>query len=94
MIVVTTPTGNIGHYDVEPLLDAGEAVRVVVRDPGKLAQAVRDRVEVVEGSHGDAAVVDRAFTGAGAVFWVAPPDPAETLEDTYIDFTRPSAHLE
>ena len=42
-----------------------------MRDAGKLAQPVRDRVEIVEGSHGDAAVVDRAFEGAEAVFWVA-----------------------
>ena len=28
-----------------------------------------------EGSHGDAAVVDEAFAGADAVFWLTPPDP-------------------
>ncbi len=91
MIVITTPTGNIGHHVVQHLLDAGEAVRVVVRDSSKLPKTVRDRVEVIEGSHGDAAVVDRAFEGAEAVFWVAPPNPSETLEAAYIDFTTPAA---
>ncbi len=91
MIVVTTPTGNIGHHVVRRLLDAGEPVRVIVRDPGKLPQAVRDRLEIVEGSHGDAAVVDRALEGAEAVFWVAPPTPSETLDDTYLNFTRSAA---
>lgn len=91
MIVVTTPTGNIGHHVLQHLVDAGEEVRVVVRDAGKLPQAVRVAVDVVEGSHGDAAVVDRAFAGAEALFWVAPPTPAETLEETYIDFSRPAA---
>lgn len=91
MIVVTTPTGNIGHHVVEDLLNAGESVRVIARDPGKLAPAVRDRVEVIEGSHGDAAVVDRAFDGADALFWLAPPDAQRTLEQVYLDFTRPAA---
>ena len=91
MIVVTTPTGNIGHHVVQHLLDVGEAVRVVVRDAGKLPQEVCDRVEIVEGSHGDAAIVDHAFDGAEAVFWVAPPTPSATLDGTYINFTRPAA---
>jgi uncharacterized protein YbjT (DUF2867 family) len=91
MIVITTPTGNIGHHVVQHLLDTGETLRVVARDPGKLPQAVRDRVEVVKGSHGDAAVVDRAFDGAEAVFWVAPPTPSDALDDTYVDFARPAA---
>ncbi len=91
MIVVTTPTGNIGHHVVQHLLDASETVRVIVRDPGKLPQAIRDRVEIVKGSHGDAAVVDGAFDGAEAVFWVAPPTPSERPDDTYINFTRPAA---
>ena len=91
MIVVTTPTGKIGHHVVQHLLDAGEAVRVIARDPGKLTQAVRDRVEVVPGSHGDAAVVDRAFEGAEAVFWLVAPDPATMVEQSYVEFTRPAA---
>ena len=91
MIVITTPTGNIGHYVVRHLLDAGERLRVIARDPGKLPQTVRDRVEVVEGSHGDEAVVERAFDGAEAVFWLAPPNPSETLDAAYLDFTRPAA---
>ncbi len=88
MIVVTTPTGQIGRHLVPALLDAGEAVRVVVRDAGKLDAAVRDRVEVVEGSHGDAAVIDRTLDGADALFWVAPPVPAGTVEQTYSGFSR------
>ncbi len=92
MIVITTPTGNIGHHVVQHLLDAGEALRVVARDPAKLPQVVRDRVEVVEGSHGNAAVVTRAFDGAEAVFWLAPPTASSaTPEAATIDFARPAA---
>ena len=91
MIVITTPTGNIGRHLVRSLLDAGEAVRVVVRDPARLPQAVRDRAEVVEGSHGDAAVVDRAFRDADALFWLCPPTPSATPDAQTIAFTRPAA---
>lgn len=91
MIVVTTPTGNIGRHVVRHLLDAGEALRLIVRDSSRLAPDVRDRVEVVEGSHGDAAVVDRAFRGADAVFWLCPPTPAPTPAAATVDFARPGA---
>ncbi len=93
MIVITTPTGDIGSRLLTALLDDapahGEELRVIVRDPARLPGPVRDRVDVVAGSHGDADVVDRAFAGADAVFWVVPPDPrAPSLEDAYLGFTR------
>ena len=91
MIVVTTPTGNIGRHVVQHLLDAGEAVRVVAREAAKLPQGVRDRAEVVEGSHGDAAVVDRAFQGAAAVFWLCPPTPSATPQAQTVEFTGAGA---
>ncbi len=92
MIVVTAPTGQIGHQVVEKLLEQGAAVRVIVRDPAKLPETVRARVEVVEGSHADADVVNRAFEGAEAVFWLVPADPkAESVAAAYVDFSRPAA---
>ena len=72
MIVITTPTGQIGSQVLENLIDTGEALRVIVRDASDLPSQVRERVEVIEGSHGDAAVVDEAFAGADAVFWLCP----------------------
>lgn len=92
MIVVTAPTGDIGHQVVENLLERETPVRVMVRDPSKLAEAVRERVEIVQGSHGDADVVNRAFEGADAVFWLVPADTtAESVMAAYVDFTRPAA---
>lgn len=91
MIVITTPTGNIGRHVVRHLLDAGDALRLIVRDPSKLPQDVRERVEVVKGSHGDADVVDRAFQGADAVFWLCPPTPSPTPAAATVDFARPGA---
>jgi uncharacterized protein YbjT (DUF2867 family) len=92
VIVITTPTGLIGHQVLDNLLHSGEELRVVARDPSDLPANVCELVEVIEGSHGDAAVVEEAFAGADAVFWLAPPDPrAESVEDAFVGFTRPAA---
>jgi uncharacterized protein YbjT (DUF2867 family) len=91
MIVVTAPTGLIGHQVLENLLGSGQPVRVIVRDPSRLPAHARERVEIVQGSHSDADVVDQAFAGADAVFWLVPPDPhAGSVEAAYVDFTRPA----
>jgi len=91
MIVVTAPTGQIGSQLIQHLLAANQAVRVIVRDPAKLSADIRKKVEVVQGSHGDAAVVQQAFQGADAVFWLLPADPrAKSVEAAYVDFSRPA----
>jgi uncharacterized protein YbjT (DUF2867 family) len=93
MIVVTALTGTIGHQVLERLLDSGEPIRVIARDPSRLPSQTRERVEVVQGSHGDIDVVSHAFTGADAVFWLVPPDPrAKSVEAAYLDFTRPACY--
>jgi uncharacterized protein YbjT (DUF2867 family) len=92
MIVITAPTGNIGHQVVDNVLAAGEPVRVIARDPARLPADVRERVEVVQGSHGDARVVAQAFDGADAVFWLLPSDPrAADVDESFAGFTRPAA---
>jgi uncharacterized protein YbjT (DUF2867 family) len=89
MIVVTAPTGNIGHQVVENLLTAGAPVRVIVRDPARLSANVRDRVEVVQGTHDDEAVVNTAFKGAEAVFWLVPPQPrTDDIHAAYVGFSQ------
>jgi uncharacterized protein YbjT (DUF2867 family) len=91
MIVITTPTGQIGRQVLENVLDNGEPIRVIARDPSHLPAHVRDRVDVVQGSHGDRDVVERAFAGADSVFWLVPPDfSAVSVEAAYVDFTRPA----
>jgi uncharacterized protein YbjT (DUF2867 family) len=95
MIVITAPTGNIGRRLLSLLLETApareEQLRVVVRDPARLPEAVRAQVDVITGSHGDAGTVERAFTGADAVFWLVPPDASLTPEQAYSGFTRPAA---
>lgn len=92
MIVITTPTGRIGRRLVTRLLERGSEVRVVVRDASTLDDAVREKVEVVEGSHAEAAVLDAALPGADALFWLVPPDPAApSAAEHYLAFARVAA---
>lgn len=91
MIVITAPTSQIGSKVVTALLQVGAPLRLIARDATKLPSAVRSQVEVVQGSHGDSDVVDRALRGADALFWLAPPNAGSTVEETYLDFTRPAA---
>ncbi|MFD1704580.1 NAD(P)H-binding protein [Methylopila henanensis] len=91
-IVVTAPTGGIGRQVVDNVLDSGARLRLIARDPSRLSAQVRERAEVVQGSHSDPAVVNRAFEGADTVFWLCPPDDqAATPMDAYVGFTRPAA---
>jgi len=97
MIVITTPTGDIGSQVLNNLLASapahGETLRMIVRDPARLPGTIRERVDVVQGSHADADVVDRAFDGADAVFWLVPPDPrAPSIEVAYSGFTQAAVH--
>ncbi|HJZ07498.1 MAG TPA: NAD(P)H-binding protein [Trebonia sp.] len=92
MIVITTPTGQIGRQVLGNLLDSGEQLRVIARDPSQLPAGALKDLDIIEGSHGDAAVADQAFAGADAVFWLVPPDPrATSVEAAYVGFTRPAA---
>ncbi|MEV1081224.1 NAD(P)H-binding protein [Streptomyces sp. NPDC050211] len=91
MIVVTTPTGQIGRLVLDRLLDSPDAtpgIRVIARDPDRLPARVREHVEVVQGSHADPAVLKEACAGADRVFWLVPPMPStDSVEDHFHAFT-------
>ena len=92
MIVITTPAGQIGRQVLGNLLESGQEVRVIARDPSQIPAEVRQDLDVVEGSHGDAAVADKAFAGADAVLWVTPANPrAPSVDAAFAGFTRPAA---
>ena len=92
MILVTTPTGDIGARVLERLLGAGREVRVICRDPGRLASDTSDRVDVVEGSHADRDAIERALPGVTGVFWLPPGSPTEPSSHAgYVEFSRPFA---
>ncbi|MBB6120591.1 NAD(P)H-binding protein [Nocardiopsis algeriensis] len=71
-IVVTTPTGHVGSHVVRLLIQAGVRPRVLVREPGRLGEETRRRVEVEQGDLTDAAFVRAAVAGARSVLWVDP----------------------
>jgi uncharacterized protein YbjT (DUF2867 family) len=94
MIVITTPTGEIGRQVLDLTLDSGEAVRVIARHPSRLPARVHAHAEVVPGSHGDAGAITKALTGADGMFWLVPPPPFShpgRAEGYYLDFTRPAS---
>ncbi len=67
-ILVTGATGTTGNATLHALVDLGVPVRALVRDPAKL-DAPAD-VEVVTGSFGDAASLDRALDGVEGAYLV------------------------
>lgn len=92
MIVITAPTSKIGRQVLERVLESGEHIRVIARDPQRIPEALRERVEVIQGSHADRGIVNRAFEGADAVFWLVPADKqAESVYDAYVRFSIPAA---
>lgn len=94
MIVITTPTGDIGHQVLKHVVQGSEPVRAIARDPSRIPQEIRHRIEVIQGSHGDAASIEKALTGADALFWLIPPEPfmnLNSVDEAYADFTKPAA---
>ncbi|MEV4567573.1 NAD(P)H-binding protein [Nonomuraea sp. NPDC049419] len=92
MIVITAPTGQISSQLVTALLQQNEPIRLIVRDPGKLAPEVRERAEVVAGTHKDRDVLDQALKGADALFWLMPTFPAASSPyEAYVTASIPGA---
>ncbi|MGG1519071.1 NAD(P)H-binding protein [Paenibacillus oryzisoli] len=90
--MITAPTSKIGHQVLERVLESGEDIRVIARDPQRIPEEIRTRVEVIQGSHADRSIVNRAFEGADAVFWLVPADKnAESVYDAYLQFSIPAA---
>ncbi len=92
MIVVTTPTGQIGSQVVRELLSADEAVRVIARDAARIASETRTKIEIVQGSSDDEDVLLRALDGAESLFLVVPASFATTdVKEYYLRFAQPAA---
>jgi uncharacterized protein YbjT (DUF2867 family) len=72
-IVINTPTSNIGRALTARLLDAGERITVLSRDPKKVDEVHRRGARVLEGSYEDPALLAEALQGAEALFWLTPP---------------------
>jgi uncharacterized protein YbjT (DUF2867 family) len=91
MIVITTPTGHIGSKVLEKLLETNERLRVIARDPSKLSDEVKQKVEIVQGSLDNFETVSKAYQGADELFLVVPPSVQYIdVNEYYMDFALPT----
>ena len=74
MFVITGATGQTGSVAANALLDQGKPVRVLVRSADKAARLRERGAEIVIGELANRAALERAFTGASAVYLLSPPD--------------------
>lgn len=80
MILITGATGTVGSKLVTQLVEAGQKVRVLVRDSAKVVK-LRNAVEVVEGDLSKPETFSAAFAGVDKAFVLCPPGPElATLE--------------
>ena len=89
--LVTGATGFVGWHIASKLLERGETVRALVRDPARLREL--DGVEAVQGDLRDTESLDRAVAGCGVVYHAAADyrlwtrDPQEMYRSN-VDGTR------
>ena len=94
-VLVTGATGFIGWHVARQLLERGDRVRALVRDPARGAQALAELagIETVPGDLRDGDSLARAVGGCGAVYHVAAdyrlwaPRPEEMYRSN-VDGTR------
>jgi uncharacterized protein YbjT (DUF2867 family) len=68
MIVVAGATGNVGREVVRQLVEAGEPVRALARDPAKAKATMPPGATIVAGDLTDPSTLRPALTGATAMF--------------------------
>jgi dihydroflavonol-4-reductase len=67
-VLVTGATGKVGNAIASALLERGEEVRGLVRDPGRAAKVLPAGIEPVRGDVTDADSLDEAVQGCELVF--------------------------
>ncbi|MCB4756267.1 MAG: NmrA family NAD(P)-binding protein [Elusimicrobia bacterium] len=76
LYVITGATGQIGRKLVRHLLQEGQKVRAIGRDPNKLKPLSDLGAEPFLGNLEDVSAITQAFSGAQAVFTMIPPNTA------------------
>lgn len=78
MYAVTGITGQVGSATANSLLDIGQPVRAVVRNPERAQDWTAKGCEIAEADFADSQALARAFTGVDGVFILIPPmfDPS------------------
>jgi len=74
MYVITGATGNTGSVVAERLLQAGQKVRVVGRNPKRLEKFTEKGAESFIADVTDGGALTKAFAGAKAVYAMIPPN--------------------
>jgi uncharacterized protein YbjT (DUF2867 family) len=74
MYVITGASGKTGSVTAEKLLARGEKVRVVGRDAKRLERFTQKGAEAFVADVTDAGALERAFSGAKAVYAMIPPN--------------------
>jgi len=93
MIVITTPTGNIGGQVLKKMLTTNETIRVIARDPSKVLSDAQQRVEIVRGSLDNTDIVAQAYHGADDLFFIVPPSMQYSdVDEYYLQFARITCH--
>jgi dihydroflavonol-4-reductase len=90
-VLVTGGTGFLGLHLVHHLLDAGDTVRVLAREPSRSLE--RLEVECIQGSILDREIVHKAMTGCDRVYHAAglvsrDPEHARQMYQVHVDGTR------
>ncbi len=80
MILVTGATGTVGREVVRQLLEAGQPVRALTRDPDK-APALGDGVQFVAGDLGRPETLSAVLDGVHSVFLLSGGGPETPLHD-------------
>jgi NAD(P)H dehydrogenase (quinone) len=78
MYAVTGITGQVGSAVANSLLDMGQTVRAVVRNPDRARDWAAKGCEIAEADFADGDALTRAFSGVDGVFILIPPmfDPS------------------
>ncbi|MBI4899151.1 MAG: SDR family oxidoreductase [Actinobacteria bacterium] len=77
LIAVTGATGHVGGLVARALQDAGQALRLVVRDPARLPAGLEG--DVVQASYGDGPSARKALEGVDLLFMVSGAESADRL---------------
>jgi uncharacterized protein YbjT (DUF2867 family) len=89
MYLITGATGNVGKELVELLVAANEPVRVLVRDPRKVAH-FGDRIEVAVGDFGQPESLAKALHGVGAAFYLVAGFDGEEATRSFVAAAKAS----
>jgi uncharacterized protein YbjT (DUF2867 family) len=91
MYAIVGASGNTGSVVAGKLLAHREKVRVIGRDAERLERFVQKGADAFVANAGDAASLTKAFSGAKAVYFMIPPNPA--IPDVRADQERVSDAL-